>query len=49
MKVINPNNRDVETSYDLVADEYARGLFLELEHKPLDLAITFTPTQPPPA
>ena len=27
---------DVRTSYDLVADEYARRIFEELEHKPLD-------------
>ncbi len=28
--------RDYETSYDLVADEYVRRIFEELEHKPLD-------------
>jgi SAM-dependent methyltransferase len=27
---------DVQTSYDLVADEYARRIFEELDHKPLD-------------
>jgi SAM-dependent methyltransferase len=29
-------SRDVQSSYDLVADEYARRIFDELEHKPLD-------------
>lgn len=27
---------DVQTSYDLVADEYVRRIYEELEHKPLD-------------
>jgi hypothetical protein len=27
---------DVQISYDLVADEYVRRIFEELEHKPLD-------------
>jgi SAM-dependent methyltransferase len=30
-----PKN-EVQTTYDLVADEYGRRIFLELEHKPLD-------------
>ena len=28
--------RDVQHSYDAVADEYGRRFFEELEHKPLD-------------
>lgn len=31
-----PNPLDCQTSYDLVADEYVRRIFDELQHKPLD-------------
>ena len=34
--MIDRNTSDVQTSYDLVADEYVRRIFDELEHKPLD-------------
>jgi SAM-dependent methyltransferase len=34
--MIDPKISDVQTSYDLVADEYTRRMFEELEHKPLD-------------
>jgi ubiquinone/menaquinone biosynthesis C-methylase UbiE len=32
----DPNTQSVRESYDRIADEYARHLFNELEHKPLD-------------
>ena len=35
-KVRDRKIRDLQTSYDLVADAYARRIFEELEHKPLD-------------
>jgi len=31
-----PKRKDCQTSYDLVADEYIRRIFDELQHKPLD-------------
>jgi SAM-dependent methyltransferase len=31
--------KDYQTSYDLVADEYVRRIFEELQHKPLDRAL----------
>ena len=34
-----PDFTDCQTSYDQVADEYARRLFGELQHKPLDRAL----------
>jgi SAM-dependent methyltransferase len=34
--MIDPRISDVQASYDLVADEYTRRIFDELEHKPLD-------------
>jgi SAM-dependent methyltransferase len=34
--MIDPRINDVQTSYDLVADEYVRRIFNELDHKPLD-------------
>jgi SAM-dependent methyltransferase len=34
--MIDPKISDVQASYDLVADEYTRRIFDELEHKPLD-------------
>jgi SAM-dependent methyltransferase len=34
--MIDQKTSDVQTSYDLVADEYVRRIFDELEHKPLD-------------
>jgi SAM-dependent methyltransferase len=34
--MIDPRISDVQASYDLVADEYTRRIFEELEHKPLD-------------
>jgi trans-aconitate methyltransferase len=36
IQMIDPKTGDVQTSYDRVADEYARRIFEELEHKPLD-------------
>jgi SAM-dependent methyltransferase len=36
MSMIDRKSSDVQTSYDLVADEYVRRIFDELEHKPLD-------------
>ena len=34
--MIDPKISDVQASYDVVADEYTRRIFEELEHKPLD-------------
>jgi SAM-dependent methyltransferase len=34
--MIDPTVSDVQTSYDLVAEEYVRRIYEELEHKPLD-------------
>ena len=34
--MIDRKSSDVQTSYDLVADEYVRRIFDELDHKPLD-------------
>jgi SAM-dependent methyltransferase len=34
--MIDPKISDVQASYDVVADEYTRRIFDELEHKPLD-------------
>lgn len=34
--MIDPKTSDVKTSYDVVAEEYARRIFDELRHKPLD-------------
>jgi SAM-dependent methyltransferase len=34
--MIDEKTNDVQTSYDLVADEYVRRIFDELAHKPLD-------------
>jgi SAM-dependent methyltransferase len=31
-----PTKKDCQTSYDVVADEYVRQIFDELQHKPLD-------------
>jgi SAM-dependent methyltransferase len=36
VQMIDPKPSDVQASYDVVADEYARRIFEELEHKPLD-------------
>ena len=36
LAILDRQQSDVQTSYDLVADEYARRIFDELEHKPLD-------------
>ena len=34
--MIDRKTTDLQASYDLVADEYVRRIFDELEHKPLD-------------
>jgi SAM-dependent methyltransferase len=34
--MVDRKNSNVQTSYDLVADEYVRRIFDELDHKPLD-------------
>ena len=34
--MIDPKKSDVAMSYDVVADEYVRRIFEELEHKPVD-------------
>src|ERR1700694_4827193 len=47
--MIRPKIGDIQKSYDLVADEYVRRIYDELQHKPLDreLLDRFVKSVPP--